>query len=1195
MGAEMEPLRKLRGMLPYLAAMFLNAFVDLGHKIVIQNTVFKIYDGNTQVVLTAVVNALILLPFILLFSPAGYISDRFPKNVVMRTSAWVALALTLLIALCYHQGWFWGAFAMTLLLGAQAAIYSPAKYGYLKPLVGKERLAQGNGAVQAVTIVAILAGTFVFSIFFESRFDRFGGADSAGILRAVAPLGWLLVINSAIELVLTYRMPQLETGDAQLRLSLSDYVRGRTLRENLAPLKNRAVIRLSIFGLSVFWAVSQVMLAAFPAFAKDTLGIHNTVLLQGMLATSGIGIILGSVLAGRWSKNHIETGLIPIGALGIALGLLWLPALDSVTAHCLNFLLIGTMGGLFIVPLNALIQFHAGEHEMGKILSGNNLIQNIAMLAFLAVTALCALAGTSTTVLLFLIAGVALVGTAYTVFKLPQSLVRFVLTYLLTRRYRIRVQGFKNLPERGGVLLLGNHISWIDWAIVQIACPRPVRFVMLKSIYERWYLRRLFKLFGVVPISQGAGSRGALEDVAALLESGEVVCLFPEGTISRTGHLAEFRSGYERACALVGDDVRIVPFYLRGLWGSQFSRSSARLKQTRGAGLARDIIVAFGAPVAKDTSADVLKRRVFDLSVQSWERYVADLPSLPRVWLRAAKRVGAELALADTQGEAFSGERCLTLGLCLARRIRRQAGEPHIGVLMPASADGALLNMAVLCAGKTVVNLDYSAGEAALRHVLEHAAIKTIYSSQRFLEQLEQQGVMWPALLAGRRVVTIESLRAGIKPLARGAQNLAVTLLPAFALERCFLPRIDPQTAAAIVFSSGTEDTPKGVMLSHRNILANTRQITDVLNMEERDVVLGSLPLFHAFGMTVTTFMPLLEGLPLVCHADPGDVLGAAKAIAEYRVTVLCGTASLLRLYTRHQRVHPLMLRSLRVVVAGAEKLNEDVRDAFKLKFGKEVYEGYGATETTPVASVNLPDQLDTRYWQVQLGGKPGTVGMPLPGSSCKIVDPDTLEELPTGRDGLILIGGCQVMLGYLNEPERTQAAIIEADGVRWYKTGDKGHLDADGFLTVIDRYSRFAKIGGEMVSLGAVEETLRRVLAALEVDVAAVSAPDEKRGERVVALIATEHGGSDIHGRLSAAGLPPLLMPAEIYLVQEIPKLGSGKTDHEASRRLAWQFAREMREAEDPAMPAEHDSSAPQTDGGDAPADGFRTTSLPE
>ena len=214
----MVPLRKLPGMLPYLAAMFLNAFVDLGHKIVIQNTVFKVYDASTQVVLTAVVNALILLPYILLFSPAGFASDRWPKHLVMRVTAWIEVATTLAITLCYYQGWFWPAFALTFLMAVQSAFYSPAKYGYLKPLVGKARLAAGNGAVQAVTIVAILAGTFMFSILFEGRFDAFGGADEAAILRAIAPLGWVLVAISLVEVAFTYRLPQLEAGDPTLNI-----------------------------------------------------------------------------------------------------------------------------------------------------------------------------------------------------------------------------------------------------------------------------------------------------------------------------------------------------------------------------------------------------------------------------------------------------------------------------------------------------------------------------------------------------------------------------------------------------------------------------------------------------------------------------------------------------------------------------------------------------------------------------------------------------------------------------------------------------------------------------------------------------------------------------------------------------------------------------------------------------------------
>src|SRR5690606_93768 len=494
--------------------------------------------------------------------------------------------------------------------------------------------------------------------------------------------------------------------------------------------------------------------------------------------------------------------------------------------------------------------------------------------------------------------------------------------------------------------------------------------------------------------------------------------------------------------------------------------------------------------------------------------------------------------------------------LAFARRIGAQSQEQNIGLLLPTSSGGTVANMAALCAGKAVVNLNYTASAEAIAHALDLAQIKTVYSSRRFLEKLQQRNAAVVDCFNGVNVIYLEDVRAGIGRIELVARWLCALLLPAFALKRIALRHTDADSTAVILFSSGSEGLPKGVMLSHRNILANVRQIADVLNLEERVVAMASLHLFHAFGLTLTTFMPLLEGVPMGCHPDPTDAVGVAKPIAEYRATVLCGTATFLRLYTKHPRVHPLMLSSLRIVVAGAEKLSEDVRKAFKLKFNRDVFEGYGATETTPVASVNLPDQLDTSHWQVQVGGKPGSVGMPLPGSSCKIVDPDTLAELPTDSDGLILVGGAQVMLGYLHDAERTAAAIVELDGVRWYKTGDKGRLDADGFLTIVDRYSRFAKIGGEMISLGAVEEQLRKVLAQPELELAAVNLPDERKGEKIVALLATDLDSGDVQRQLLAAHIDPLMVPAEIYLVPAIPKLGSGKTDFAATRRLALEFA---------------------------------------
>ncbi|WP_339882128.1 acyl-[ACP]--phospholipid O-acyltransferase [Vreelandella maris] len=1048
----MYRLLRVTGAWPYLIAIFLNAFVDLGHKIVIQNTIFKSYDGETQVVLTALVNGLILLPFILLFSPAGHVADSYPKVRILRVSAWIAVAVSLGITAAYYQGWFWLAFAMTLLLAIQSAFYSPAKYGLVKGLFGKSRLAEANGLIQAITIAAILAGT----VFFTTLFETWVSSDKqtpAQLLRQTAPLGWLLVLNSVIQVITLYRLPLDETTRSDTPLTWQRYLKGTALKDNLRIIARQPVLRLSIIGLATFWSVGQVLLAAFPAYAKDALNVDNTLVLQGILAASGIGIALGSLLASKLSHNRIETGLIPVGAIGVAVGLWCLPLLTTPASQAVNFVFIGIMGGLFIVPLNALIQFHAADKELGTVLAANNWFQNIAMLSFLVLTALFALAGVDSHYLLLLIATVAMVGGGYTIFKLPQSLVRFLLSFLLTRRYRVDVHGLENLPAQGGVLLLGNHISWVDWAMVQIASPRPVRFVMLKSVYQRWYLRWFFKALGCIPIERGSGAEQALADVASQLNAGEVVCLFPEGAISRTGQLGEFRRGYERACDMANPDVKIVPFYLRGLWGSQFSRSSSKLKEMRNAPLHRSVIVAFGKPLPKDTPADVLKRRIFEQATRSWQRAMDELPTLPNAWIQTVKRRPSDLALADTLGSPLNASQALSASLLLAKRIRKLNPSQNVGLLLPTSSTGVIANMATLLAGKTVVNLNYTAPKEVLASALLQAEIAVIFTSQRFVKKLEQSGLDVSQLLNGKQVVYLEHLQSDIGTAERLGTWLAVRLFPTWLIQHGFCHSHDADATAAIVFTSGSEGSPKGVMLSHRNLMANIKQTSDVLNTQSDDVVMGSLPLFHVFGFTVTQLLPLIEGLPLICHANPADAPGIAGAVAKHKATLLFSMSSFLSMFVSNSAVHPMMLESLRVVVAGAEKLDEDARARFELKFHKPVYEGYGATEVAPVASVNLPDALGVNYQQVQRGSKPGTVGMPLPGTSFKIVKPESFEELPTGEAGMVLISGPQIMQGYLNEPQRTAQAIHEMDGQRWYITGDKGFIDEDGFLTLIDRY----------------------------------------------------------------------------------------------------------------------------------------------
>ncbi len=931
--------------------------------------------------------------------------------------------------------------------------------------------------------------------------------------------------------------------------SLVQHYRSGTNHQDWQAIKKHQDLFLTMMGKATLWGILVSLLVIYPSFAAQALQLENAVASWILMLFPLIGLLLGMLIAVQFSHNHIETGLVPVGALGVMASILLLSLFSSITLQALLLLNLGIMGGLFVVPLHALLRFHISEEQYSRVTPIDSLLQAGIILVFAGSCLLLTGLGLHSRYLLVLLQAVTVAGALYTIYHMPQSLLRFVFSRLFRARYRLKVIGFEHLPARGGVLLLGNHISFIDWALVQMASPRQLHFVIEKGYYERWYLKDFLNWFGVIPISSGASAE-SLEKVTDMLKKGEVVCLFPEGSISRTGQLSDFKRGYEKAVKDTG--AVIVPFYLHGLWGSRFSRSSGFLRENRQSGFKRDIVVSFGKPLPSTIPAHELKQKIFDLSFASWDAYSHMLDPIPLNWLRSAKRMSFRMAATDVIGEPLSHHRFITAVLRFAALIKKLSPEQNIGLLLPTSTGGAIALMAGLLLGKTVVNLNYTASEEALQSAVQQAGLKRIYTSRRFLDKLKERHIDIAAILPGLPLIFLEDLKATIPRYQLLGTLLMAMLLPTRVLQWLYIPKIDLDATAAILFSSGSEGAPKGVELSHRNLAANARQIADALNTLDNDVIMSTLPTFHAFGLLASTLMPLSEGIPIVCHPDPTDAVNIAKGIARYEATLLFGTSTFLRLYAKNTRVHPMMLQSLRYIVAGAEKLAPEVRRLFLERFGKKILEGYGATETSPVAGVNLPDQLDTRYWKVQIANREGTVGLPLPGTSFRIVDPETLEVLPTGSDGLILIGGPQVMKGYLSAPEKTAQAIAVIDGQRWYKTGDKGHVDEDGFLTIVDRYSRFAKLGGEMVSLASVEQQVRQILNQPELELVAVNLPDDKKGEKIVLLMAGTYDEAQIKRQLIDGGMNPLMIPSTIRSLTEIPKLGSGKTDFGNARKLA-------------------------------------------
>ena len=1142
-------LLRTAGFLPYLAIAFLNAGVDLAHKITIQNVLLKSFDGDTLVILTALINAMILLPFIFLFSPAAFINDKFSRTKVIRLSALAAVGISALICLCYAIGEFYMAFALTLLLAAQSAVYSPAKYSIIKSIVGTEQLGMANGIIQALTIIAILFSSFAFSFFFESHY--IASNDPNMVLQSVWGIGIALITFSALEAYFAFKIPFFpQTAElSEEKFSAKQYANLHYLKENIRTLRQNKNIWLSVIGLSLFWGVSQVIVAAFPAHYKAIFHADNAIVIQAILAVSGLGLILGSYVAGKMSHLHIELGIVPVGAVGIFISLFCLTLTDSNLFLTICSFAFGFFGGLFIVPLNATIQYFAPEAISGKIMAGNNFMQNVLMVAFLLLSILFVKLSLSTTNLLIFASLVCLVGSFYAMLQLPHLFTRLLLLPILKTGYRFHVNGLKNLPQSGGVLLLGNHISWIDWLVLQAASPRAIKFVMYRPIYNKWYLTWFWRIFKVIPIGGGA-SKESIQTIRSYLENGEVVALFPEGHISYNGQINEFQKGFEHVLEGL-ENITTVPFYLRGLWGSSFSRANSHYKILSKKRGKREVLVAFGKPINGFIDAVAMKQKVVELSFSAWEHFINEQALLTHHWLESAKSDLFKECVADAQGTELNNVKFIAAVLSFAKVLKTKLrGQRHVGVLLPSSAAGAIVNMALFVLGKVPVNLNYTLSAESMQKALAKAQIDTVLSSAKFLDKLTAKGFDFNAILADK-LLFAEDIAKGLNKTAKTHAFLTALFAPQWWIKLRYFADVKLDDTATILFSSGSEGDPKGIELSHKNLLTNIKQVSELLNFRRDDVILNSLPIFHSFGLTVTTLLPLCEGVKMVSVADPTDGAAIGKMSAKHGVSILFGTSTFFRLYTRNKKLHPLMFQNVRIVIAGAEKLKTDVKDAFRLKFGLEIYEGYGTTETAPVAAVNVPNILEKDSLKELTFTKEGTVGLPLPGTIIKIVDPDTLNELKTGEDGLILIGGGQVMKGYLDDPEKTAEVIAELDGVRYYKTGDKGHIDEHGFVTIVDRYSRFAKIGGEMISLGAVEANLSQAIGEDAVFVA-TAVNDDKKGESVVLLVKSELTLSDIQQRIKALNIPPIMLPSEIFLVDEIPLLGSGKIDFKRAKLLA-------------------------------------------
>jgi acyl-[acyl-carrier-protein]-phospholipid O-acyltransferase/long-chain-fatty-acid--[acyl-carrier-protein] ligase len=627
-----------------------------------------------------------------------------------------------------------------------------------------------------------------------------------------------------------------------------------------------------------------------------------------------------------------------------------------------------------------------------------------------------------------------------------------------------------------------------------------------------------------------------MKQARTALDEGFMVCIFAEGQLTRNGMLREFRGGFERI--VKGTDYPIIPVYIGGAWGSILSYAHGRLLSCLPAFSPYPMTIIFGTPMPATSTAMEVRQAVMELSCDYFESRKPRRRSLEQYFIQAARQNWGRRAVADTSGKTLTYGRTLAGALALGGKLDALLGAAeHVGVLLPPSVGGVLANLALSLLGKIPVNLNYTAAEGSLRSAVKQCGITTIITSRAFLEKV-------PALPQLEGMIMLEDLLPTISVTDKLLALFKARLFPARLI--CSREGFTADSVATVIFSSGSTGEPKGVMLSHHNIMSNIEAFRMVFRATLNDNVCSALPFFHSLGFTATLWFPLVTGFSAAYHTNPMDGEKIAQVVREHRSTILLATPTFLLAYLRRAKREDFA--SLRLVITGAEKLKSKVADAFEEKFGVRPMEGYGATELSPVITLSLPD-VEVGGVR-QYGAKEGSVGHPIPGVAIRVVDPESGKELKPGEAGLMLVRGPNVMLGYLGQPGKT--AEVVRDG--WYVTGDIGVMDDDGFIRITDRMSRFSKIGGEMVPHGVVEDELHNRLNQTGV-VAVTAVPDEKKGEKLVVLFAREAADAEtLQRHMAESPLPNLWKPGrDCYVqVESLPILGTGKLDLKGIKEIA-------------------------------------------
>lgn len=1133
-----------RRFLPLFLTQFLGAFNDnLLKNALVMLITYRVAEntGQNAQILVNLTAGLFMLPYFLFSATAGQFADKVDRAKLTRIVKIVEIVLMAFATIGFYTSSVWFLMFVLFCMGAQATFFGPIKYALLPQHLYEKELLSGNSYVEAGTFLAILLGTIIGGLLILSD-------------NGVRDLSCAMLLCAALGYLSSRFIPQAPAPDPSLKVNYN--IVRETLRIIGYSRKDEKVF-LCILGISWFWLLGTIFLSQFGPYAKDVVHADEHVVTL-FLTVFSVGIGVGSMLCNKLLKGLVHSTYVPLAILAITFFSIDLYYASGSTVYgevtslvgisgflkysaslriLTDLFFIAMCGGIFIVPLYAMMQVRSPEEQRARIIAANNVINAIFMVAA-SVIALTLLYFHFTIPQVFLTAALMNAFVAVYICKLlPDRFMRSIAQVILSTLYRVEVTGLEHFAAAGKrVLIVANHTSFLDAALIAAYLPEKITFAINTHIAQSPLIKPFLTLVDTFPLDPT--NPLATKSLIETIKQDKKCMIFPEGRITNTGALMKIYEGPGMIADKSG--AELLPIRIEGAQYTPFSRLRGKVRLRWFPKITLTILPPhrFTLPeelkgrrrrqIASAGLYDIMSQMMFDSS-----HYHKTLLS---ALITAGEVHGSDHIIAeDIERKPISYSQFITRSFVLGRLLARKTrGQKNIGMLLPTAASTALTFFGLQAGGKIPAMLNFTAGATQIATACKTAGIKTVLTSRLFVakgrltaevEELKQRGI---------EVIHLEDIRSDLR-ITDKLLMLVANFAPHFIFTHAC--KAKPEDPAFILFTSGSEGTPKGVVLTHLNVMANCMQLASRIDFGPQDIVFNCLPMFHAFGLTAGTLLPILSGIKTFYYPSPLHYRIVPELIYDTNSTILFGTDTFLSGYARF--AHPYDMHTIRYVFAGAEKLKDETRKVYEDKFGVRIFEGYGATETAPVLSMNTPMQ-----------NRAGSVGRLMPSIEYK------LEEIPgISEGGKLVVRGPNIMLGYLRAeaPEQLQPLVDS-----WYDTGDIVSIDADGYIFIKGRTKRFAKIGGEMVSLTTVEAAVNTLWPG--VMHAVVTVPDPKKGEQIVLLTEYANASRDeLVQHMRNSKLTELSFPKKILQVKAVPLLGTGKIDYQKAKTVALEDNNEL------------------------------------